>query len=122
MQDPTHNPDVCRSELQALIEEAESDSSEYDLSNALKTTDVTVYPPPSGLSSTSSPDAKRRKRSAGDVSNGESVALLEREPGGAIYPQKVLANHHIRKLQERNKIEFQTLIELCVSVILLPFI
>jgi len=102
-------------ELQALIEEAESESSEYNLSKALKTTDVTVYPPSESLSS-SSPDAKRRKRSAGDISNGESAAFVERDLGGAVYPQRVAANHHIRKLQERNKIEFQSLIELCDKV------
>jgi len=102
-------------ELQALIDETESESSEYNLSNALKTTDVTVYPSTESTS-TSSPDAKRRKRSAGDISNGESVTIPERDLSGAVYPQRVTANHHIRKLQERNKTEFQSLIELCDKV------
>ncbi|KAF8338020.1 proteasome activator pa28 REG alpha/beta subunit [Cantharellus anzutake] len=103
-------------ELQALIAETDLESSEYSLSNIHTTTDVTVYPPPTSSSSNSSPDPKRRKRSVGDVSNGEPVATQDRDSGGAIYPQRVVANHHIRKLQERNKLEFQALIELCDKV------
>ncbi|KAF9514670.1 hypothetical protein BS47DRAFT_855099 [Hydnum rufescens UP504] len=100
-------------ELQALIDETNEPASEYHISHAALSTDTRVYPPPS--TSTSEPDAKRRKRTTGDISNGEADTD-HRSPGGAIYPQRVLPNHHIRKVQERNKNEFEDMIDLCDKV------
>ena len=102
-----------RRELQALIDQTKTTDSPYHISHAATSTDITVYPA-NPAPATPEPEAKRRKRSAGDVSNGD-IHLNSSSGLGALYPQRVAGNKHIRKVQEQNKEYFEELIDLCVS-------
>lgn len=62
------------------------------------------------------PEPKRRKRNLNDIANGDDAEDSAENPGGAIYPQHVKANIHLRQIQDRNKREFEQLVQYCVRV------
>ncbi|KAF8323241.1 proteasome activator pa28, REG alpha/beta subunit [Clavulina sp. PMI_390] len=104
--------------LQQLIEEMSSPASDYNRANL--STDVTVYPPPSHHDNTQ-PEPSSKKRRIDVIANGDSKSPSGSEgvgpsPGGAVYPQLVRMNEHVRRVQQRNKAEFEDMVQLCDKV------
>jgi len=104
--------------LQSYIDKINSPSSDYDLSKASSSTDVTVYPPPSSFTETQTPSqSKRRKLSTGEPTPVNGAG--SRPPNDteyARYPNVVLANKHLRKIHLDMKKEYEELVQLCDKV------
>ena len=98
---------TLRSELSAIIEDANAPDSPYNISQAPGSTDPKVYPPPS-TSDFNGPFSKRKR-----VEDG--ITPLTNEIVNARYPELVHANKHILKLQETIKAECAQLSDSCVS-------
>lgn len=91
-------------------------ASDYNAANPSASTNVTVYPPPLPSPSSAPHASKKRKIDSNDVVNGDVTPTeATQAPGGAVYPQLVHTNEHIRMIQSRNKVEFEDMISLCVS-------
>lgn len=96
-------------ELQLLIESTSSPDSPFHLSHASKSTDVTIYPPPS--TSSDKPAAKRQKLSPEAAVAANGVDNTYRP----IIPHLVLANKHVDSVHMVVKKECEQLADLCVS-------
>jgi len=93
-------------ELTALTESMNEESSLFNWSYLYRTTDPTVYPPPSA----DEPETKKRKRSddkADKSGNDTSNARLS---------NLVMSNKHVSQAQARVKTECEELIELCDNI------
>lgn len=102
-------------QMQKTIDSMEEPTSSYNPSNPSTLADLTVYPPPSSTL-TSEPASKKRKVANGDVtSEGTTGSEGKKNPGGAVYPQLIHINTHLRELQLNNKKECEEMIYLCVS-------
>lgn len=97
----------------------DSPISDYNPLNPAVSADATVYPPPSSSTfvtpASGEPPAKKRKR-AGEP-NGDAADVDAAGPGGAVYPQLVHTNEHVRNVQQRNRKEFEDMISLCVRIV-----
>ena len=92
-----------------------SPSSDYYQGNPAASPNVTVYPPPAQSNGELSNPPKKRRREDGVNGETSSLEAAAPGPGGAVYPQLVHTNEHIRMIQLRNKAEFEDMIDLCVS-------
>ena len=109
--------------LQNLIDDMDTPSSAYSPANPAATPDVSVYPPPQTATQPPiSPPSKKRKRDTGESLNGETIPTTEPGANGAVYPQLVRTNEHVRSVQLRNRKEFEDMISLCVSAEISPAI
>ncbi|KAF8531935.1 proteasome activator pa28 REG alpha/beta subunit [Gautieria morchelliformis] len=94
-------------QLNEIIESTQDASSTFHQSHLYKTTDTTVYPPPSPL------DTKKRKRSEDDL---DGIHPMRNDLSDARFPSLVLANQHVKQAQEKVRKECEDLIELCDKV------
>ncbi|KAH9858365.1 proteasome activator pa28 REG alpha/beta subunit [Lenzites betulinus] len=97
-------------DLQKIIESTYQTSSPFHLSQAARTTDATVYPPPSAVPE---PETKKRKLDAGGGVNGVSIT---NDASHAKNPAKMIGNKHTAALHEQLKRECETMAELCDKV------
>lgn len=100
--------------MQKIIDSMEEPTSSFNPSNPSTLADITVYPPPSSASP-SEPPSKKRKGTNGDATVENSAASEKKQgPGGAVYPQIIHINKHLRELQLNNKKECEEIIFNCV--------
>lgn len=89
-------------------------TSPFNMSNATKHTDTTIYPPPIE-SSTDEPDTKKRKLADGGVNGSVIAHTADNVTDGARFTNSMHANKHLEQVYAVLKKECEELADSIVS-------